>query len=110
MKETFEILNEDDLKIKYEDIIKDLDENQEKAVTSELKDAICISVAGSGKTRVLTRRVAYLLYKGVKEDEIMLLTFTTKAANVMLQRVKDLLKRSDLKVLGGTFHHVATFF
>lgn len=110
MKETFEILNEDDLKIKYEDIIKDLDENQEKAVTSELKDAICISVAGSGKTRVLTRRVAYLLYKGVKEDEIMLLTFTNKAANVMLQRVKDLLKRSDLKVLGGTFHHVATFF
>ena len=108
-KYTFEIMILK--KISEDAITKDLDENQRKAVTCEQKDAICVSIAGSGKTRILTRRVAYLINNmGINEEDIILLTFTNKAANEMLERVKSILEKEDLKILGGTFHHVATFF
>ena len=51
-------------------------------------------------------RVAHLIDKGVKPEEILLLTFTNKAAKEMLQRTEDLLKKKPSGLIGGTFHHV----
>lgn len=93
-----------------QDLLKDLDDDQRKAVTGPLCDSLCIACAGSGKTRVLTYRVAYLIALGIPEENIMLLTFTNKAADEMIQRVKKILKKDDIKVIAGTFHHVAGLF
>ena len=72
------------------DYKSELNEQQYKAVTSLMGPALVIAGAGSGKTRTLTYRVAYLLDNGIKPDNILLLTFTNKAAKEMLQRVEDL--------------------
>jgi len=63
--------------------------------------------AGSGKTRTLTYRVAYLLEKGIKPENILLVTFTNKAAKEMLRRIENLLGYKPKGLMGGTFHHVA---
>lgn len=79
------------------------------AVLTE-KPILCIAGAGSGKTRVIVHRVSYLIEKGVDPQSILLLTFTRKAANEMLQRVEILLKDKNVsKVTGGTFHSFASF-
>jgi DNA helicase-2/ATP-dependent DNA helicase PcrA len=62
--------------------------------------------AGSGKTRTLTYRVAFLLSQGVRPGEILLLTFTNKAAKEMLHRVQDLTGREPRQFWGGTFHSI----
>lgn len=93
-----------------QELLKDLDDDQKKAVTGPLCDSLCIANAGSGKTRVLTYRVAYLIASGIPEEKIMLLTFTNKAADEMIQRVKKILKKDDIKIIAGTFHHVAGLF
>lgn len=82
---------------------------QSEIVESNDKIILVIAGPGSGKTRVLTYRVAHLISKGVPEDEIMLLTFTNKAAKNMIQRIEKKLNR-ETKILGGTFHHVANIF
>lgn len=63
-----------------------------------------------GKQEFLTYRVGYLIAKGIKENEIMLLTFTNKAAEEMIERVKKLLNKDKIEILSGTFHHVAVVF
>ncbi len=68
---------------------------------------LVIAGAGTGKTRTLVFRVARLLEGGVPPDEILLCTFTNKAAHVMLNRVEELIGGQARQVLGGTFHHVA---
>jgi DNA helicase II / ATP-dependent DNA helicase PcrA len=68
--------------------------------------SLVISGAGSGKTRTIIYRVAYLLSQGVPSDEILLLTFTNKAAREMLGRVEELLGAMPERITGGTFHHV----
>ncbi|NJO68964.1 MAG: UvrD-helicase domain-containing protein [Bacteroidetes bacterium] len=74
------------------------------------KPLLCIAGAGSGKTRVIVHRVSYLIEKGIDPQNILLLTFTRKAANEMLQRVETLLKNKEVsKVTGGTFHAFASF-
>lgn len=79
------------------------------AVLTE-KPVLCIAGAGSGKTRVIVHRVSYLIENGVDPQSILLLTFTRKAANEMLQRVETLLKDKNVsKVTGGTFHSFASF-
>lgn len=79
------------------------------AVLTE-KPILCIAGAGSGKTRVIVHRVSYLIERGVDPQSILLLTFTRKAANEMLQRVETLLKDKNVsKVTGGTFHSFASF-
>ncbi|MCR5184193.1 MAG: ATP-dependent helicase [Opitutales bacterium] len=89
------------------DFKKELNPDQYAAVTSSGDRVLVLAGAGSGKTRTLTYRVAWLLEQGVKPWEILLLTFTNKAANEMLSRVESLTGVSRRSVWGGTFHSVA---
>jgi DNA helicase-2/ATP-dependent DNA helicase PcrA len=92
-----------ELKIDY---ARELNEQQHAAVTALPGPALVIAGAGSGKTRTLTYRVAFLLEQGIPADRILLLTFTNKAAREMMRRVNDVLG-SDLSALwGGTFHSI----
>ena len=88
------------------DYKSELNEQQYEAVTSLMGPALVIAGAGSGKTRTLTYRVAYLLDNGIKPDNILLLTFTNKAAKEMLQRVEDLVPYETRAIWGGTFHSI----
>ncbi len=81
-----------------------LNDEQFEAVTAPAGPLLVLAGAGSGKTRTLTYRVAYLLSKGVKPGEILLLTFTNKAAKEMLHRVHDLTGIEPARFWGGTFH------
>lgn len=85
----------------------DLNDEQYAAVTAEPGPALVLAGAGSGKTRTLTYRVAYLLSKGHMPNEILLLTFTNKSAKEMLERVEDLTGISRRYLWGGTFHSIA---
>ena len=88
------------------DFEKELNPDQYAAVTAPDGPALVLAGAGSGKTRTLTYRVAYLLAKGVSPEAILLLTFTNKASKQMLDRVEELTGISSHGFLGGTFHHV----
>ena len=81
-----------------------LNDEQYAAVTAPAGPLLVLAGAGSGKTRTLTYRVAYLLSQGVRPGEILLLTFTNKAAKEMLHRVQDLTGVEPGRFLGGTFH------
>ena len=83
-----------------------LNDEQFAAVTAEPGPLLILAGAGSGKTRTLTYRVAYLLSKGVRPSEILLLTFTNKAAKEMLHRVHDLTGVEPGRFWGGTFHSI----
>ncbi|HET7537019.1 MAG TPA: ATP-dependent helicase, partial [Candidatus Didemnitutus sp.] len=83
-----------------------LNDEQYAAVTAPPGPMLVLAGAGSGKTRTLTYRVAYLLAQGVKPHEILLLTFTNKAAKEMLHRVEDLTGVAGHRFWGGTFHHI----
>lgn len=84
-----------------------LNPQQLAAVTAADGPALVIAGAGSGKTRTLIYRVAYLIDKGVDPATILLLTFTRKAAQEMLQRAGLLIGARSEQVVGGTFHSVA---
>lgn len=92
------------MKIDYK---KELNPAQLKAVESTEGAYLVIAGAGSGKTRTLVYRVAYLVEKGVKPDHILLLTFTRKASEEMLRRAAKLLDDRCERVAGGTFHSFA---
>lgn len=81
-----------------------LNDEQFAAVTAKPGPLLVLAGAGSGKTRTLTYRVAYLLSQGVRPGEILLLTFTNKAAKEMLHRVHDLTGIEPARFWGGTFH------
>src|SRR5688572_12452699 len=93
--------SDDHLQIDY---ARELNEQQCAAVTAEPGPALVIAGAGSGKTRTLTYRVAYLLEQGIPAVRILLLTFTNKAAREMMRRVADLLGQELSSLWGGTFH------
>src|SRR3981189_2532515 len=88
------------------DYAAELNEQQCAAVTAPPGPALVIAGAGSGKTRTLTYRVAYLLENGVPTSGILLLTFTNKAAREMLDRVANLLPNDITGLWGGTFHSI----
>ncbi|MEE4264293.1 MAG: ATP-dependent helicase [Desulfobacteraceae bacterium] len=81
-----------------------LNASQYEAITSTKGPLLVIAGAGSGKTRTLTYRVARLVEEGVPPSSILLLTFTRKAAQQMLERATELLDSRCGKVAGGTFH------
>ena len=83
-----------------------LNDEQFAAVTAPPGPMLVLAGAGSGKTRTLTYRVAYLLAQGVRPHEILLLTFTNKAAKEMLHRVQDLTGYEPGRFWGGTFHSI----
>ncbi|MBA4137803.1 MAG: DNA helicase UvrD [Opitutus sp.] len=83
-----------------------LNDEQYAAVTAPPGPLLVLAGAGSGKTRTLTYRVAYLLSQGVRPGEILLLTFTNKAAKEMLHRVHDLTGIEPARFWGGTFHSI----
>jgi DNA helicase II / ATP-dependent DNA helicase PcrA len=88
------------------DYARELNPQQLAAVTAPPGPALVIAGAGSGKTRTLTYRVAYLLEQGIPADRILLLTFTNKAAGEMMRRVSDLLGHELRSLWGGTFHSI----
>ena len=85
---------------------QDLNPQQLAAVTAGDSPVLVIAGAGSGKTRTITYRVAWLLDSGVKPERIMLVTFTNKAAREMLHRVEHLVSSDARRIWGGTFHHI----
>src|SRR3954469_15865490 len=88
------------------DYAAELNEQQLAAVTAPPGPILVIAGAGSGKTRTLTYRVAYLLENGIDPRNILLLTFTNKAAREMLNRVANLLPVDASELWGGTFHSI----
>jgi DNA helicase-2/ATP-dependent DNA helicase PcrA len=88
------------------DFRAELNDEQFAAVTAPPGPLLVLAGAGSGKTRTLTYRVAYLLEQGVPPGEILLLTFTNKAAREMLHRVHDLTGVEAGRFWGGTFHSI----
>jgi DNA helicase-2/ATP-dependent DNA helicase PcrA len=89
------------------DYKNELNKAQLEAVESIKGPYLVIAGAGSGKTRVLVHRVAYLVEHGVNPENILLLTFTRRAAEEMLRRASLLLDERCKKVSGGTFHSFA---
>ena len=92
------------------DYKKELNVTQLEAVTTINGPVLVIAGAGSGKTRVIVHRVAFMLENGINPNEILLLTFTRKAANEMLGRVQEILKdKKAEKIFGGTFHSFSNY-
>ncbi|HXK70342.1 MAG TPA: UvrD-helicase domain-containing protein, partial [Caldisericia bacterium] len=92
------------------DIInKDLSENQKKAVLHIEGPLLVFAGAGSGKTKTLTYRVAYLIEElKVKPDNILAVTFTNKASEEMKERIKNLLNKDINLFWIGTFHSMCS--
>ncbi len=91
-------------KIAYQEI---LNPAQYEAVIHQNGPALVIAGAGTGKTRTLVYRVSYLIENSIPPEQIVLLTFTRKAASEMLRRAASLLDGRCEKVSGGTFHSFA---
>ncbi|MFA5935853.1 MAG: UvrD-helicase domain-containing protein [Patescibacteria group bacterium] len=89
------------------DYAKELNQEQLDVVLHGDGPCLVLAGAGSGKTRTVTYRVAYLLEQGVDPSSILLLTFTNKASREMLERVAKLLGQEAHGLWGGTFHSVA---
>lgn len=89
--------------INYE---KNLNPQQLKVVKEADGPSLVLAGAGSGKTRVLIYRLAYLLEKGISGKNILLVTFTNRAANEMINRAEILLKSTLSDLWAGTFHHI----
>ncbi len=89
------------------DILNQLNEAQQQAVTCSDGPVMVIAGAGSGKTRVLTYRIAYMLSRGVDPFNVLALTFTNKAAREMKERIISLVGSNDARnVWMGTFHSI----
>ena len=86
----------------------ELNDEQFRVVTARPQAALVVAGAGTGKTRAITYRVAYLIEQGVSPQRILLATFTNRAAREMLRRVETLTGSQNVhRVWGGTFHRIA---
>ncbi|NOT36868.1 MAG: UvrD-helicase domain-containing protein [Saprospiraceae bacterium] len=88
------------------DFLKDLNEVQVSAVQQIDGPVIVIAGPGSGKTRVLTYRLAYMIESGINPQQILSLTFTNKAAKEMTERIEKVAGEKARKVWSGTFHSI----
>ncbi|MBQ8652861.1 MAG: UvrD-helicase domain-containing protein [Alistipes sp.] len=88
------------------EILKGLSEAQRAAVENFEQPSLIIAGAGSGKTRVLTSRIAYMIERGVKPWQILALTFTNKAAAEMRERIERMVGDGSRYIRMGTFHSV----
>jgi DNA helicase-2/ATP-dependent DNA helicase PcrA len=88
------------------DFVAELNKQQLAVVKSPPGASLVIAGAGSGKTRTLTYRVAYLLENAIHPTNILLLTFTNKAAREMMERVESLIPGRSGGMWGGTFHSI----
>lgn len=88
------------------DFAADLNEEQLAVATAPGGPMLVVAGAGSGKTRALTYRLAWLVHNGVDPSRIMLVTFTNRAAREMLSRVEVLVRQKTRDIWGGTFHHI----
>ena len=87
-----------------ESLKKELNPQQFRAVTTTDGAILIIAGAGSGKTRVITFRIAHMLDKGIPQSQILALTFTNKAAKEMSDRIKDLTQKKLQNLTVSTFH------
>lgn len=89
------------------DFLKDLNEAQQEAVTSVEGPNMIIAGAGSGKTRVITYRLAFLMQQGMADPfELLALTFTNKAAREMRERIEKIVGKEARSIWMGTFHSI----
>lgn len=86
-----------------------LDEEQSKAVLDSGGPSIVIAGPGSGKTKVITHKIAYLISKGIDPKQILLVTFTKAAANEMIHRAQQVSENPLNGMMAGTFHHVCNY-
>ena len=89
------------------DFSADLNRGQLVVATAPGGPMLVVAGAGSGKTRALTYRLAWLVHHGIDPSRILLVTFTNRAAREMLSRVEVLVKQKTREIWGGTFHHIA---
>jgi DNA helicase-2/ATP-dependent DNA helicase PcrA len=89
------------------DYSKELNPEQYEVVMHHGGPMLILAGAGTGKTRTIIYRVARLIDTGTKPDNILLITFTNKAANDMMKKAEDLMKKYIYGLWGGTFHHIA---
>jgi DNA helicase-2/ATP-dependent DNA helicase PcrA len=89
------------------DFERDLNEQQRAVATAGGGPMLVIAGAGSGKTRALTYRLAWLVRQGVDPGRVLLMTFTNRAAREMVQRVEQLARHDAQRIWAGTFHHIA---
>lgn len=92
------------------DFSKLLNPEQCDAATAGEGPLLVLAAAGTGKTRTLVHRVAYLLEKGVDPSQILLLTFTNRAAKEMTDRAEKLVGAAAMKIWSGTFHSICARF
>ena len=93
------------------DLLKDLNEQQKEMVLHIEGPVLVLAGAGSGKTKALTHRIAYLIQQGIRPENILAITFTNKAAGEMKSRVEKLLSNHQLSTINyqpklGTFHSI----
>lgn len=87
-------------------ILNQLNDEQQKAVQYNSGPHMIVAGAGSGKTRVLTHKIAFLIEKGMEPSSILALTFTNKAAREMKERIRGLIGRKAEELWMGTFHSI----